>query len=91
MCIDAVGSDASGSLLHTITSKILLNDHQRSNWQRPPLQITRVEVLHSNERPSYSAVIGETIPPSGLSGRIRRFAFRFGESTYAHWLPLPLL
>ena len=66
------------------------DDHHRSNWQRPPLQIPRVEVLHSNERPSYSAVIGETIPPSGLSGRIRRFAFRFSESRYAHWLPLLL-
>ena len=47
-------------------------------------------MLYLNERPSYSAVIGETIPPSGLSGRIRRFAFRFSESRYAHWLPLLL-
>ena len=66
------------------------DDHKRSNWKRPPLQIPKMEVLHSNERPSYSAVIGETIPPSGVSGQIRRFAFRFSENRYAHWLPLLL-
>jgi len=66
------------------------DDHLRSNWERPPLQIPKIEVLHSNERPSYSAVIGETIPPSGLSGQLRRYAFRFSESSYGHWLPLLL-
>jgi hypothetical protein len=29
-------------------------------------------------------------PPRGLSGVIRRFAFRFSESSYGHWLPLML-
>ena len=47
-------------------------------------------MLRSNERPSYSAVIGETFPLSGLIGRIRRFAFRCSESRYANWLPLLL-
>lgn len=66
------------------------DDHHRSNWERPPLQVPKVEVLHSIERPDYSAVIGESVPPSGLSGQIRRFAFLFSESRYAHWLPLLL-
>jgi hypothetical protein len=30
------------------------------------------------------------VPPSGLSGAIRRFAFRYSENSYLHWLPLLL-
>jgi hypothetical protein len=49
-----------------------------------------VEVLSSVERPMISAVFGSSVPPSGLSGALRRFAYRFSESRYAHWLPLML-
>lgn len=66
------------------------DDHKRINWERPPLQPVTVEVLHSNERPSLSAVFGATAPPSGLSGVIRRYAFKYSESSYGHWLPLLL-
>ncbi len=66
------------------------DDHKRINWERPPLQEPTVEVLHSNERPGLSAVFGTVSPPAGLSGAIRRFAFRNSESSYAHWLPLIL-
>ena len=66
------------------------DDHQRINWERPPLQPVTVEVLHSNERPSLSAVFGTSSPPTGLSGAIRRYAFTFSESEYGHWLPLLL-
>jgi hypothetical protein len=66
------------------------DDHQRIHWQRPPLQPVNVEILHSNERPNVSAVFGTVAPPSGLSGAIRRFAFRFSESEYGHWLSLLL-
>ena len=66
------------------------DDHKRSDWVRPPLQIPDVEVLRSIERPSLSAVIGTTIPPSGLSGNLRRYAFKNSESSYKRWLPLIL-
>ena len=66
------------------------DDHERLNWQRPTLQPETVEVLKSNERPNISAVFGTSCPPSGLSGMIRRFAFRYSESSYGHWLPLLL-
>jgi hypothetical protein len=66
------------------------DDHERLNWERPPLQKPTVEVLHSNERPNLTAAFGTSSPPSGLSGQIRRFAFRYSESSYAHWLPLVL-
>jgi len=66
------------------------DDHKRSNWIRPQQQPVNIEVLHSNERPNVSAVFGTPNPPSGLSGVIRRKAFKFSESEYGHWLNLLL-
>jgi hypothetical protein len=65
-------------------------DYQRFNYEKPPQQPINVEVLHSIERPGVSRVFGTSAPPSGLSGIIRRFAFKYSESTYAHWVPLVL-
>lgn len=66
------------------------DDHKRLNWERPPLQPVTVEILHSNERPNLTAVFGTSVPPSGLSGAVRRYAFKYSESEYGHWLPLLL-
>lgn len=55
---------------------------------RPAQQQYAQEILVSKERSSGSAVVGETVPPTGLSGLLRRYAFTFGESEYGHWLPL---
>lgn len=65
-------------------------EHKGYNWARPPQQPINIEVLHSNERPNITAVFGTSLPPSGLSGMIRRYAFKYGESSYGHWLPLIL-
>lgn len=65
-------------------------EHAGYSWDRPPLQLTTVEVLHSNERYNLTAVFGTSTPPAGLSGVIRRFAFKYSESSYGHWLPLML-
>lgn len=64
------------------------DDHNRLSYRRPPQQETDVEILRSNERPTLSAVYGTSVPPSGLSGKLRRFAFRYSESSFGHWLPL---
>jgi hypothetical protein len=66
------------------------DDHQRLKWERPPQQPVNMEVLHSIERPNLTAVYGTSVPPSGLSGVFRRFAFKYSESLYRHWLPLIL-
>jgi hypothetical protein len=66
------------------------DDRKRLNYERPTQQPVDVEILHSNERPSVTAVFGTSTPPSGLSGMIRRFAFRYSESSWGHWLPLIL-
>jgi hypothetical protein len=65
-------------------------DHDRVNWERPPQQLASVEILKSNERPTLSATFGNTTPPSGLSGSLRRYAFQFSENQFRHWLPLLL-
>ena len=65
-------------------------EHEGYSWERPAQQPLSVEVLHSNERPNVSAAFGTSTPPAGLSGVIRRFAFKYSESSYGHWLPLML-
>lgn len=60
------------------------------SWQRPTQQPADVEILHSIERPNLTAVFGTTCPPRGLSGWIRRMAFKSSENMYRHWLPLLL-
>src|SRR4028118_1398639 len=65
-------------------------EHAGYTWERPAQQPESVEILHSNERPNVSSVFGTSTPPAGLSGMIRRIAFRYSESSYGHWLPLML-
>lgn len=65
-------------------------EHAGYSWERPTQQPESVEILHSNERPNVSAAFGTSTPPAGLSGMIRRFAFKYSESSYGHWLPLML-
>lgn len=60
------------------------------SWDRPAQQPINIEVLHSIERPNIPAVYGTSMPPRGLSGMIRRYAFTKSESDYRHWLPLIL-
>ena len=69
-----------------------LNVTQDSDSKHRPssLQPEDVELLKSTERPQVSAVFGESAPPVGLSGMIRRFAFKYGKSHYGHWLLLLL-
>src|ERR1700712_311603 len=66
------------------------DDHNRSNYERGPQQPLTVEILQSNERPGPSVVFGTSVPPSGLSGVIRRYAFKHSEDRYRHWIPLIL-
>ncbi|MBO0931766.1 hypothetical protein [Fibrella aquatilis] len=65
-------------------------EHDGYNWERPVQQSQDVEVLQSIERPSLPAVFGTSVAPQGLSGQIRRYAFKYSESHYGHWLPLLL-
>jgi hypothetical protein len=57
-------------------------------WERPEQQPVDIEVLKSVERPNIPAVFGTSVPPGGLSGALRRLAFKYSESSYGRWLPL---
>jgi hypothetical protein len=66
------------------------DDHERINYERSEQQPQDVEILMSNERPAITRVFGTSVPPSGLSGMIRRYAFQHSEDRYRHWIPLIL-
>ncbi len=66
------------------------DDHNRINWERPVQQQVGVEILKSNEHSRMPAVFGTTVPPSGISGMLRRHAFTHSEGSWWHWLPLIL-
>lgn len=65
-------------------------EHAGYSWERPTQQPESVEILHSNERPNVTAAFGTSTPPTGLSGMIRREAFKYSENSYGHWVPLML-
>ena len=56
----------------------------------PAPQAQTVEVLVSTERPGRTPLFGSVQPPSGLSGVIRRQAFKLTENDVRHWLLLLL-
>jgi hypothetical protein len=58
------------------------------HWDQPAAQPARFKVFHSTERPGLTPVFGTSTPPSGLSGKLREFAFRFSENDLRHWLVL---
>jgi hypothetical protein len=67
------------------------NEEQKGyHWGCPTQQLITMEMLHSNKRPNVTAVFGTPLAPKELSGKIRRYDFQYGESSYGHWL-LPLL
>ena len=63
-------------------------DDHSGEWVRPTLQHPDVELLKSVEHKQLPAVFGTSSPPRYLSGMIRRAAFRWTESNWAHWLLL---
>ncbi len=60
----------------------------RSDWTRPSQQPQDVEILQSIEHIRRPAVFGSSTPPKGISGMLRRLAFRWSESNWLHWLLL---
>jgi hypothetical protein len=63
-------------------------DDHNGEWKRPAQQEPDVEILMSNEHKRLPAVFGTSSPPTGISGSMRRLAFRWSESNWAHWLLL---
>jgi hypothetical protein len=53
-----------------------------------PQQARNVEVFVSPERPGITPIFGTAQPPRGLSGMIRRLAYKMTENDIRHWLLL---
>ena len=58
------------------------------HWNEPAQQPESVKILHSTERPGLTPIFGTTVPPSGISGRLREVAFKFSENDIRHWMLL---
>jgi len=65
-------------------------DHERMDYEKAPQQPVDIEIFHSIERPGVTRVFGTSTPPAGLSGAIRRYAYKFSEATASHWMTLIL-
>ena len=49
---------------------------------------TRVGTTFGHESTGMTPVFGTSVPPSGLSGKMRALAFRYSENDIRHWLIL---
>lgn len=58
------------------------------HWGDPEPQIPDVEILQSTEHFRRPPVFGTSVPPRGVSGWIRRRAFRRSENDLRHWTML---
>ncbi|WP_199860319.1 hypothetical protein [Sphingomonas sp. CFBP 8760] len=83
------GSDADPGNDPTYPMRRIDDQSSRGmDWDRPAPQTPTVEVLSSIEHRRLPAVTGTATPPSGISGALRRLAFRRSESDWWHWLLL---
>ena len=64
------------------------NDDHKGEWRRLARQEPEVELLQSIEHKQLPAVFGTASPPKWISGWMRRAAFRWSESHWAHWMLL---
>ncbi|MGZ2412277.1 hypothetical protein ACUXST_001698 [Sphingomonas sp. F9_3S_D5_B_2] len=82
------GSDADPRNDPTYPYRDRSQDDHSGEWKRPTLQVPQVEILQSVEHKQLPAVFGESSPPRWVSGMMRRAAFTWSESNWAHWLLL---
>lgn len=82
------GSDSDPSNRPGIPREYQPKNDEGAHWSVPDRQSTHKAILYSIERPGVTPVFGTTCPPVGLSGLIRKYAYRFGEARLMHWMPL---
>jgi hypothetical protein len=64
-------------------------DLSGAHWEFPERQPENTPRERSNEHKFLTPVFGTTCPPKGLSGAIRRYAYKqYSEARAAHWLLL---
>ena len=60
------------------------------HWDQPEQQRQDITVFVSPERPGITPIFGTSAPPRGLSGLLRRVAYKLTENDVRHWLLLLL-
>jgi hypothetical protein len=63
-------------------------DFTGAHWEFPERQPEKYPRERSVEHGMLTPVFGTAQPPSGVSGVIRRYAYRYSEGRAAHWLLL---
>ncbi|CAJ1510953.1 hypothetical protein [[Mycobacterium] burgundiense] len=59
-----------------------------AHWDLPEQQPEKWPRERSIEHERLTPVFGTATPPRGLSGMVRRYAYRYSEARAAHWLLL---
>lgn len=59
-----------------------------AHWETPVRQVSRRKHFHRMEIEGLTPVFGTAQPPRGVSGLIRRFAYKIPEHKARHWLTL---
>lgn len=59
-----------------------------AHWRFPERQLERWPREMTPEHKFLTPVFGTACPPKGLSGAIRRYAYRYSEGRLTHWLLL---
>jgi hypothetical protein len=82
------GVDANKSVRPNYPMWKIPEEGTGAHWDVPEQQ-PNFHDFYSIERPGPTRVFGASVPPSGLSGVIRKYAFKkFSESHWEHWLLL---
>ncbi|MCI2240463.1 hypothetical protein MO973_33800 [Paenibacillus sp. TRM 82003] len=63
-------------------------DLNGAHWEFPERQPERLPRERSIEHAFLTPVFGTATPLKGVSGAVRRYAYRYGEARTAHWLLL---
>ena len=82
------GADLDRSKRPAVPMERIPNRLEGVHWDEPERQVQTVEILKSIERPDITPVFGTACPPKGLSGKLRRIAFRRSENDIRHWMML---
>lgn len=56
-----------------------------AHWIAPERQIPHETILKRVDLPELTPAFGTVAPPRGLSGQIRRLAYRFADHLTRHW------
>jgi hypothetical protein len=82
------GVDLDESVRPAIPKENFRPDATGAHWDFPERQLPRQPRERSLEHKFLTPVFGTTCPPKGLSGAMRRFAYRYSEGRPIHWFLL---